>query len=523
VSLVGVSAIEFTMTQVSYSAILPILIVFGGALVGVIIEAFMPRRVRHDTQLILTVVTLLAALLAIVLRSKDYRGSTLAGALVIDGPALLLQGILVVLGLIGIIVMSERFAGRVADAFTPSGASVPGSDQEKVAERLGVTTEVFPLALFSIAGMMIFPAAGDLLTMFVALEVLSLPLYVLTGLARRRRLLSQEAALKYFLLGSFSSAFFLFGSALLYGYAGSVNLSVIANAISSVNGKDGLLVPGVLLVLVGLLFKVGAVPFHSWTPDVYTGAPTPITGFMAACTKAAAFGALLRLIYVGVGAARWDWQVAVWVVAGLTMVVGAVLSITQTDMKRLLAYSSIAHAGFIIVGMMAFDRSGVSSVMFYLAAYGFTTIAAFGMIMLVRSDADGAEATSLSQWSGLARRSPLVAGAFTVLLMAFAGIPLTSGFTAKFAVFAAAVSHGGAAGVTLAIIGVLSSAVTAYVYFRIVVQMFFREPEGDAIRIFTPSIATTAAIAVGVLVTIALGVFPSPMLDLATGSALFLR
>lgn len=512
---------NFEMTQISYAAILPMLIVFGGAVVGVLIEAFAPRRPRHAAQLVLACLTLIAALLAIVWKAKDAQGVTLAGAIVIDGPALVLQGLVILLGLAALLIMAERLNGRLADAFTPSGSSIPGSQQESIAERLGSSTEIFPLTLFAIAGMMIFTAAGDLLTMFVALEILSMPLYVLTALARRRRLLSQEAALKYFLLGSFSSAFFLFGAALLYGFAGSVKLPDIAAAASSTSGMDGLLVPGVLLVLVGVLFKVGAVPFHSWTPDVYQGAPTPVTGFMAACTKVAAFGAMLRLVYVAFAPTRWDWQIAVWVVAALTMVVGAIVSITQTDMKRLLAYSSIAHAGFIIVGVMAFDRSGVAAVIFYLAAYGFTTIAAFGLVMLVRSR--GAEATGLSQWAGLGRRAPVLAGTFAFLLLAFAGIPLTSGFTAKFAVFGAAIAHGGLAGVVLTVIGVLASAVTAYVYFRVIVLMYFSEPTEDGVAVVSPSVPTIAAIAVGVIVTLVLGLFPSPLLELTGNSALFIR
>lgn len=509
------------MTDISFAAILPVLLVFGGAVIGVLIEAFAPRRSRHMVQLALACFVLIAALMAILLWAKDAQGVTLAGAMVIDGPTLVIQGLVLLLGLAALLIMAERLNGRLADAFTPSGASVPGSPQESIAERLGSSTEVFPLTLFAIAGMMIFPAAGDLLTMFVALEVLSMPLYVLTALARRRRLLSQEAALKYFLLGSFSSAFFLFGAALLYGYAGSVKLADIAAAASTTSGMDGLLVPGVLLVLVGVLFKIGAVPFHSWIPDVYQGAPTPVTGFMAACTKVAAFGALLRLVYVAFAPSRWDWEIAVWVVAALTMVVGAVLTITQTDMKRLLAYSSIAHAGFILVGVMAFDQTGVSSVMFYLVAYGFTTISAFGLVTLVRSR--GAEATSLSQWAGLGRRAPVLAGSFAFLLLAFAGIPLTSGFTAKFAVFAASVAHGGVSGVVLVVIGVLSSAITAYVYFRIIVLMYFSDPTEEGVAVVLPSVLTTAAIAVGVIVTLVLGVFPSPLLELAQNSALFIR
>ena len=344
---------------------------------------------------------------------------------------------------LGVLTMAEKFGGQGADAFTPMGAAVPGSPHEAAALRAGLaTSEVFPLTLFSVVGMLLFPAAGDLLTMFVALEVLSLPLYLLCGLARRRRLLSQEASLKYFLLGAFSSAFFLFGAALLYGYAGSLYLADIATAVSAANGAlEGLLLPGVLLVLIGLLFKVGAVPFHSWTPDVYQGAPTPVTGFMAACTKVAAFGAILRVVYVGVEANRWDWRGGVIAVAALTMVVGAVLSVTQTDVKRLLAYSSIAHAGFILVAVLSFDRTGVSGTMFYLVAYGFMTIAGFAVVSLVRQG--GSEASHLSQWAGLGRNHPVVAGVFAFLLLAFAGIPLTSGFAAKYAAFSPAISFGG--------------------------------------------------------------------------------
>jgi NADH-quinone oxidoreductase subunit N len=297
-----------------------------------------------------------------------------------------------------------------------------------------------------------------------------------------------------------------------------MDLGVIAKAIGTESSMDGLLVPGVLLVLVGLLFKIGAVPFHSWTPDVYQGAPTPVTGFMAACTKVAAFGAILRFVYVGVGDSRWDWAPALWAVAILTMVLGAVLSITQTDIKRLLAYSSIAHAGFVLTGLLAFDKTGVSSVMFYVVAYGFSVIAAFAIVSLVRDG--GSEATHLSQWAGLGKTHPVVAGAFAFLLLAFAGIPLTSGFTAKFAVFSAAVGHGAT---PLAVVGVLASAIAAFVYVRVVVLMYFTEPAGDSVRVVSPSVLTSAAVTVGVAMTLVLGVVPGPLLDLASRSALFLR
>jgi NADH-quinone oxidoreductase subunit N len=516
-SLPGLASV-FVATKVNYGAILPMLIVFGAAALGVLVEAFVPRSYRYAGQVGVALVGLLAALGAVVL-GRDHQGITLAGAVVIDGPALFLQGTILAMAILSVFAMAERFDSVGADAFTAQGASTPGSAQESAAVRAGATTtEVFPLTMFAVGGMLLFPAAGDLLTMFVALEVLSLPLYILSGLARRRRLLSQEASMKYFLLGAFSSAFFLFGSALLYGYSGSMDLSVIAKAIGTQSGMDGLLIPGVVLVLVGLLFKIGAVPFHSWTPDVYQGAPTPVTGFMAACTKVAAFGAILRFIYVGVADSRWDWAPGLWAVAILTMVVGAVLSVTQTDIKRLLAYSSIAHAGFVMVGLLAFDRVGISAVMFYVVAYGFATIAAFALVSLVREG--GSEATHLSQWAGLGKNHPVIAGLFAFLLLAFAGIPLTSGFTAKFAVFAAAIGHGAT---MLAVVGVLCSAIAAFVYVRVIVLMYFSEPSTNTVRAVAPSMVTTLAVSLGVLVTLVLGVLPSPLLDLAARSALFLR
>jgi NADH-quinone oxidoreductase subunit N len=515
----------FSAPDVDYGGIAPMLVVVAGALIGVLVEAFAPRRVRHTTQVVLTLATLVAAFVVLVTVSvgDDHRGATLARAVVIDGPALFLQGAILTMSVLGVLTMAERFGGRGADAFTPMGASIPGSPHEAAALRAGlVTSEVFPLTLFAVLGMMLFPAAGDLLTMFVALEVLSLPLYLMCGLARRRRLLSQEASLKYFLLGAFSSAFFLFGAALLYGYAGSVYLPDIAEAVAKAPAAyEGLLLPGVLLVLIGLLFKVGAVPFHSWTPDVYQGAPTPVTGFMAACTKVAAFGAILRFAYVAVDANRWDWRAGVIAVAALTMVVGAVLSVTQTDVKRLLAYSSIAHAGFILVAVLAFDRTGISGTLFYLVAYGFMTIAGFAVVSMVRQG--GSEASHLSQWAGLGRRHPVVAGVFAFLLLAFAGIPLTSGFAAKYAAFAPAVSFGGRAGVWLVVIGIIASVVTAFVYVRLIVLMYFTEPPaGEAVVAETASPFTTVAVTVGTLVTVALGILPTQVLDLAERSSQFL-
>ncbi|MGZ4650675.1 MAG: NADH-quinone oxidoreductase subunit NuoN [Kineosporiaceae bacterium] len=527
-------AVTFASPSIDYRLTSPMLIVFAAAVVGVLAEAFVPRRSRFVTQLVIAVIGLVAALVAVLLLAASGRrgvtaGAAPGGAVVIDGPALFLQGTILVLAVIAVLTMADRSI-EPGGAFTPQASAVPGSSGEAQARRAGlVQSEVFPLLMFSVGGMLLFPAANDLLTMFIALEVLSLPLYLMCGLARRRRLLSQEASMKYFLLGSFSSAFFLFGAALLYGFAGSVRLPVIADAItgtgiSGVLGQEPLLLLGIALLAVGLLFKVSAAPFHVWTPDVYQGAPTPVTGFMAACTKVAAFGALLRVAYVAVPGARWDWSPVIWAVAIITMAAGSVIAIVQSDVKRMLAYSSIAHAGFILVGILAMSRSGVSGVLFYLFAYGFATIGAFALITLVRDAGEegtvGGEATHLSQWAGLGRRHPVVAAVFTLFLLAFAGIPLTSGFIGKFAVFAAAVGSGGW---VLVLIGGLASAIAAFFYVRVLVLMYFTEPTGSSTVVALPGRATSIAIAVCATVTVLLGVAPSVLLDPATSSSVFLR
>ncbi|EME15294.1 NADH-quinone oxidoreductase subunit NuoN [Rhodococcus triatomae] len=507
--------------DIEYSLLLPMLLVFGAAVAGVIVEAFAPARARYGSHLVLSIGGLVAAFVA-VLALRDTRGTAVAGAVVIDGPALFLQGSILLVSLLSVLLIAERRVDRVAaravtaDAFTPQASVLPGSVAEKEAIAAGVTrTEVFPLALFAVGGMMLFPASGDLLTMFVALEVLSLPLYLLCGLARRQRVLSQEAALKYFLLGAFSSAFFLFGVAFLYGEAGTVRLTGIAEATAT--GGTTFALIGTGLLAVGLLFKVGAVPFHSWVPDVYQGAPTPVTAFMAAATKIAAFGAMLRIFYVGVPGLRDDWRPLLWVVAILTMAFGSVLAVTQTDVKRMLAYSSVAHAGFILVGVVAADRAGLSSTLFYLVTYGFGTVAAFAIVGLVRGPAG--EATHLSRWAGLGRQSPLIAGTFALLLLSFAGIPLTAGFVGKFAVFSAAAGTGAW---PLVLVGVVSSAIAAFFYVRVIVLMFFTDPPADAPEVVTPSPLTTVAVAAGAGVTVLLGILPQPLLDLADRAAEFL-
>ena len=501
--------------SISYAGLLPVLIVLGTACVGVLIEAFVDQESRWAVQTGTAVLGLAGALVAVVVAAGTNE-LTAAGAIAIDGPGLFLQGTLLVLGIMSVLLMAERSVDVGGGAFVAQAAAVAGSPRDRrmvTSER--IQTELFPLATFALAGMMVFVAANNLLVMFVALEVLSLPLYLLCGLARRRRLLSQEAAVKYFLLGAFASAFFLYGVALLYGYAGSVDLPEILRATSAAEKDDILLFLGLGLLLIGLLFKAGAAPFHAWTPDVYQGAPTPITAFMASCTKVAAFGAILRVLYIAFTTTRWDWRPVIWGVAIITMIVGAVLGLTQTDVKRMLAYSSIAHAGFLLVGLISLDQAGLSGTMFYLLTYGFTTIGAFAVVTLVR-DADG-EASHLSQWSGLARRSPLLAGVFTLFLLALAGIPLTSGFTGKFVIFRA----GYPVAAPLVVIALVASAVAAFFYLRIVVLMYFSEPAEEGPTIALPSSLTMMTLTIGAAATLILGIYPQPLLDLADKASFF--
>ena len=525
---------DFVKPAIEYAELSPIFIVLGAAVLGVLVEAFVPRPLRHLTQLSLTLVALVGAFAATVVVARDLdeveggRGLVgMMGSITVDGPSVFLWGLILVLSILSVLLVAERRLDGGVTAFAGQAAALPGTDAERdaMAKRLE-HTEVFPLMLFSIGGMMVFLASNDLITMFVGLEVLSLPLYLLCGLARRRRLLSQEAALKYFLLGAFSSAFFLYGAALVYGYAGGTDLATISAAISSRTDGQPLLLGGIGLLAVGMLFKVGAVPFHSWTPDVYQGAPTAITGFMAACTKVAAFGAMLRLFYVGFGGASVDWTPMLWIVAILTMAVGSVFALSQWDVKRMLAYSSIAHAGFLLVGLVGlhttteggYDISSIQAVLFYLVTYGFMTLGAFGVVTLVRDG--GGEANHLSRWAGLGKEAPLVAAVMAFFLLAMAGIPLTSGFTGKWAVFTSA-AQGGAW--PLVVVAVVLSAVAAFFYVRVIVLMYFSDPVGDGPVVAVPSVMTTVVIAVGFATTLVLGVLPGPVLDLAATAGSFLR
>jgi NADH-quinone oxidoreductase subunit N len=510
---------DITAPNINYYMLAPILIVLGGAVLSVLVEAFYPRESRRSAQIALVLTTLVVAFLAVLnIKVDAILGFTIVNSLAIDGVSVFLQGLIILSALVGALLISENRIDPLGDAFAAQSSALPGSEDELAfTERGWYQTEIWSLFLFSVGGMLIFPIANDLLTLFVALEVMSLPLYLLVGMARRRRLLSQEAALKYFVLGAFSSAFMLYGSALVYGFANSVEFGDVAKALSASAANSNLMLVGGIFILIGLLFKVGAAPFHQWTPDVYQGAPTAITAFMSAGTKVAAFGALLRVFYVALSGLAWDLSVVLWAIAIITMLVGTIIGVAQSDIKRMLAYSSIAHAGFLLLGVIAQSKAALDGSLFYLAGYAFTSLGAFAVVSLVR-DASG-EANHLGQWAGLGKRSPVIASVFTLFLLALAGIPLTSGFVGKFAVFAAAYEKGLA---PLVVVAVIASAIAGFFYVRVIVLMFFTDASGDEVSVVVPSFATAAAITITAVVTIVLGVVPQPVFDLLS-NALFLK
>lgn len=544
---------EFTKPTLEYAQLWPMMLVFGVACTGVLVEAFVDRERRHLVQSSLAALGLLVALggsVQVAIGLTDLgdgvaRGALdAAGTLAIDGPAVFLWSLILVFSLGGVLMFAERRLEAGVSAFAGQAAALPGTEAEREASTKGLAhTEVYPLMLFAVGGMMLFASANDLLTMFVALEVLSLPLYLLSGLARRRRLLSQEAAMKYFLLGAFSSGFFLYGVALVYGYSGSMQLGDINESVRNGASNQTMLLIGMGMLAVGLLFKVGAAPFQAWTPDVYQGAPTPVTGFMAACTKIAAFGALLRLFYVGFGSDRWTWQPMLWVIAILTMLVGAILAAVQDDVKRMLAYSSVAHTGFLLTGMLGVQEAGsladgeitsLQAVLFYLATYGFATIGSFAVVMVVRDS--GGESTTFARWAGLGRRSPLVAGVFGFFLLSLAGIPLTAGFMGKWSVFTVALSAGAW---PVVLVAILSSIISVYFYVRLILVMFFADASeievqavdgavdgvagGELASVTSPSLLVWAAIWISAAATLIIGVVPGPLLDLAADAGQFIR
>jgi NADH-quinone oxidoreductase subunit N len=391
--------------------------------------------------------------------------------------------------------------------------------------------EYLALVLLSATGMLAMTTANDLVIVFLALEILSIPLYVLAAFDRRR-LASQEAGIKYFVLGAFSSAVFLYGVALVYGATGTTSLTGISRFLAANTVLDeGVLLIGLGLLLVGLGFKVAAVPFHMWTPDVYQGAPTPVTAFMSSATKVAGFAALLRVFQVSFPLFRNDWRPAVGALAILSLVIGSVVALVQDDVKRMLAYSSIAHAGYILIGFAAAAVSnggasarGLQSALFYLLVYAFMTIGAFAVVTVVARSSHDARHT-LSEYRGLATERPALAALLAFFLLAQAGVPFTGGFVAKLQVFAAAVE---ARQYYLAIVGVVAAVVAAFFYLRVVVTMYTggeepaeaAEPGRRPLRVDPPA---AAVLAVTAAFTLVLGILPGAFLDIAKDATFLIR
>jgi NADH-quinone oxidoreductase subunit N len=386
--------------------------------------------------------------------------------------------------------------------------------------------EYHALLLLSASGMLLMTSANDLIVVFLALEILSIALYVLAAFDRKR-LESGEAGLKYFVLGAFSSAVLLYGVAMVYGATGTTSLTAIADFLAqNTLFSSGLLLAGFALILVGLGFKVAAVPFHMWTPDVYQGSPTPVTGFMAAGAKAAGFAALLRVFVSGFGSYAVDWRPLVLVLAIASLLVGSVVALVQQDVKRMLAYSSINHAGYVLIGVQAGSRDGVSSALFYLLAYTFMVVGSFAIVTIVGRRGDRRH--SLDDYRGLGSRAPLLAGAMTFLLLAQAGIPLTSGFVAKFNVFEASVA---AREYGLTLVGVITTVIATFFYLRLIVVMYMTDPpegseaadaagDGMGRRPFALDPATGLALGIAVFATLVMGVLPGYFLDLASRATL---
>lgn len=372
--------------------------------------------------------------------------------------------------------------------------------------------EYFSLILFSTLGMMLLASGFDLVVIFLGLEIMSVSLYVLTGF-KRRDLNSNEASLKYFLMGAFASGFLLYGIVLLYGSTGSTNLEQIIKSIAYSNAPPSLLVwAGAGLLLVGFGFKIASVPFHMWVPDVYQGAPTPITAFISAGPKAAGFAALFRVFLFSFVTIELDWVAIVWVMAVLTMTVGNIIAIAQSDIKRMLAYSSIAHAGYVLVALVAGGANGVSSALFYLLAYTFMNIGAFTIVILLGRK--GEENTTLESYSGLGSRSPVLALLMTVFMFSLAGFPPTAGFMGKFYVFSSAVKSGF---IWLVVIGVLNSLVSVYYYLRVVVLMFMHPPQPEAQKI-PVAFGAGLVLLISIWGVLYLGILPNSFLNLAKAS-----
>src|SRR5437667_2978081 len=467
------------LPTVSVRALLPALVVLGTAGLVLVLD-LLPPRARKGHLAVLSLAGIVLALLSTTwLWGEETRA--FHGMIVLDGYALFLQ--LVICYAAGLVVLLSI---------------------DYLHERGLESGEYYALVLFATVGMLLMAAAGDLIVVFLSLELMSLSLYVLAGYFRAR-LASGEAAMKYFLLGAFASAFFLYGIALVYGATGTTNLDRIGPS----TGRDSLLTIGLALLLVGFGFKISSVPFHMWAPDVYVGAPTSVTVLVATGSKTAAFAALIRVLVSAFRGGQLEWPFLLWALAAATMTVGNVVAIAQSNLKRMLAYSSVAHAGYMLVGLTAGGALGAGAVLFYLLVYTFTTAGAFGVVLLLER-ATG-EGVSLADYAGLARSHGILALVLSLFLLSLIGIPPLGGFVGKFYLFGAAVRSGY---VGLAVIGVLNSAVASYYYLRLIVYMYMREPE-DAPPPSATSFAGGLALAVALAGVIVLGVMPAPFIDLA--------
>jgi NADH-quinone oxidoreductase subunit N len=475
---------DFPLPQVTISVLLPALIVLGAGGLVLLLDLVPPRDSKTHLGGV-ALAGILAALLAtgwLWLRGGD--GRAFRDMVLLDGYALFFDVVICYAAAL-VVMLSMDYLGRTG----------------------GESGEYYALVLFSTAGMMLMASAGDLIVVFLSLELMSLSLYVLAGLFKRR-LTSGEASMKYFLLGAFATSFLLYGIALIYGATGSTNLDRIA-ASAAARGGDPLLLIGLGLLLVGFGFKISSVPFHMWAPDVYEGAPTTITALIATGSKAGAFAALIRVLMVALPGAQADWSALLWGVAALSMTLGNVVALAQSNLKRMLAYSSIAHVGYMLMGLVAGGAPGMGAILFYLLAYTFTTIGAFGVIALCARA--GEEAVEVGDYAGLARRHPVLAATLALFLLSLIGIPPLAGFVAKFYLFGSAVRAGY---IWLTVIAVLNSAVAAYYYLRVIVYMYMREPEGESVAV-APSLAGGLALAIALLGIVLLGVAPAPFADLA--------
>ena len=470
--------------EIVWSAIAPNLVLMLGGILLLTVVSLVRGRLPSWFHAAWTVVTALVAgafLFPLWDRVMDEGPqSVMAGAVGLDGFSLFVTGV-ICLSVIMAALLLEGYVRR-------EGLEGP---------------EWYVLLLLSASGGVTMASANDLIVLFLGLEILSFSVYVLAAM-HRRRLSSQEAGLKYFVLGSFASAFLLYGIALTYGATGSTNLVRIQTFLSeTVLIENGLLLAGFAFMLVGLGFKVAAVPFHSWTPDVYQGSPSPVVAYMASGVKVAGFAGLIRVFVVTFGPTyRADWAPIVYALAVLSLLVGSVLAIVQTDVKRMLAYSSISHAGFILVGVQAASDQGTSAALFYLLAYTFMVAGSFGIVTVVGRTGDGLH--SLSDYKGLSKSRPGLALLFSIFLFAQAGVPFTGGFLAKFYVINAAVEEAGAAGYVIGVIAMVSAVIAAYLYLRIVVAIYFdgNEYGAEPIEMAGPKVRVPvgAGIALGVAV-----------------------